>query len=77
MEAKQKAVELVEKFEKYSHSNTKWDDELFNKVLTRNAKKCAIIAVDEIIELVSSDDSILITELQWWLQVKAEIEQLT
>jgi len=61
-----KAKDLVEKF------RFKRNDDFEEFV----AKQCAIIAVNEILEIVSSDDSILITELQWWQQVKEEINKI-
>lgn len=41
-----------------------------------NAKDCALIAVDEILEIVTSDNSALIVELPYWQEVKTEIEKL-
>lgn len=68
--AKQKANELFDKFyfilpEKL---NFRFRHEL--------AKQSALMTVKEILELVGSDDSILITELQYWQQVRKEIESL-
>jgi len=40
------------------------------------AKQCALIAVDEILEIVTSDNSALIVELPYWQEVKKEIEKL-
>jgi len=61
---KEEAIQLVEKF--YIPFN----------LTIQNAKECAIICVDKILELVSSDDSILITELQYYQQLKQEISKL-
>jgi hypothetical protein len=64
MKPKEKAEELVKKF--FDATN----------IYTFEAKDCALIAVDEILEIVSSDESMLITELQFWQQVKQEINNL-
>lgn len=62
---KQKAEELVDKYYQYFESNT-------------NAKKCALIAVHEILQMVDESmkgflDSDII---RYWLEVKQEIEKL-
>jgi hypothetical protein len=62
---KQKALQLVDKYYQYFESNT-------------NAKECAIIAVDEILQMVDESmqgflDSDIIA---YWKQVKTEIEKL-
>jgi hypothetical protein len=38
------------------------------------AKQCAIIAVDEIIDAL--DKSLIDSDIEWWKQVKQEIEKL-
>jgi hypothetical protein len=68
-EAKQKAVELVEKFAPIM-PNENWHD---------RAKQCAIILCDEILKISyfthepTEDDELY---KNYWLQVKDEIEQL-
>jgi hypothetical protein len=70
MTTTEKAKELVEKFECIvATASDKWS-------VKDEAKRCALIAVDEILEIVSSDESAIIVELQYWQQVKEEIEQL-
>ena len=67
MTPKQKAEQLVDKY--------------FNEIMSflsdnmkkNNAKKCALIAVDEIIEVLSMDVNPLVN---YWFQVKQEIEKL-
>lgn len=56
MTPKEKAVELVNKFNNFLHYS--------------DAKKCAIIAVDEILNAHLFD----LDEKQYWQQVKIEIE---
>ena len=50
MKANEKAIELVERFKPYSDYN---EDNCFNEVekMLINAKHCALIAVDEIINI--------------------------
>ena len=60
MEAKQKAIELVEKYRVES-----W-------VISRDHdKQCALIAVNEILGYMGADRGI-----EFWEQVKSEIEKL-
>ena len=40
------------------------------------AKQCALIAVNEILEIVRSDESAIIVELQFWEEVKKELSKL-
>lgn len=61
MTPKEKAKELVDKFkELYDYGSL--------------SKECALIAVDELIEL--SHSSILISTIKYWKEVKQEIEKL-
>ena len=60
MEAKEKAIELVEKYRVES-----W-------VISRDHdKQCALIAVNEILGYMGADRG-----TEFWLQVKSEIEKL-
>ena len=61
MEAKEKAKELVEKF---TMDNTRQGE--------RNAIKCALISVDEVIE----NGIKWMPEIDWWMAVKKEINKL-
>ena len=65
MTPKEKAEELVNKMWVYSlpNANGSWN----------NAKQCALIAVDEIIYLLSHDINPLVN---YWFEVKQEIEKL-
>lgn len=67
MTAKEKATELVDRF-------------IAAGCLFANAKHCAIIAVDEIINahpsLWKSDGTNLFTPLKYWTDVKKEINSL-
>jgi hypothetical protein len=63
MEAKLKAIELVDKF---------WDELEIGFI---NSKKCALIAVDEIIDLLWHTHKNE-TEYRYWQEVKEEIEKL-
>jgi hypothetical protein len=73
MKPKEKAEELVKKM--YAvHSNSASD------ITLHFAKKCALIAVDEIIntDMLIDEDTYVMTPsyLQYWQQVKQEIEKL-
>ena len=71
MTSKEKAEELVLKYLRLQEPNYNW----FHKGL---AKKCALIAVDEILKMIDKSmqgflDSDIIA---YWQQVKKEIEKL-
>jgi hypothetical protein len=68
---KDKAIELVSK---YMMVDTHDEDHFI--IRQQRGKKCALIAIDEILEIVKSDDSALIVELPYWQEVKQEIEKL-
>ena len=71
MNPKDKAQELVDKYRTYV---VMWAGGI--EVSNQNVKQCALIAVDEIIDIISSDESAIIVQLQYWQQVKTEIELL-
>jgi hypothetical protein len=72
MTAKEKANELVDKFDNF--------DVLGENHNGFTAQQCALIAVDEIIKLdmLIDEDTYVMTPsyLQYWEQVKQEIEKL-
>jgi hypothetical protein len=68
MTPREKAKELVNKFIQYTPAN-----EEFEFIY---AKKCALIAVDEIIKEVTPKVSLYTYQLQFWQEVKKEIENL-
>lgn len=83
MEAKNKAIELVEKFKKHVNgyvgssmlSNTEYPETILS-----NAKQCALICVDEILDILSKAKDLNMlyrTELVvFYQQVKQEIINL-
>jgi hypothetical protein len=71
MEAKEKAIELVNKF----YSRVDEERLLVNKYWS-NAKFCALIAVDEIQEFMIDSDDFNIYWVNYWREVKNEIEKL-
>ncbi len=64
MTPQEKAIELLTKYRRHLPVNTVTDLE---------AKVCALIAVDEIINIWEYSDT---EEKWWWKQVKQEIEKL-
>ena len=71
MTPKEKAIELVHKFCSTTEGFYK------SKKNIKNAKKCAIIAVDEILAIFYDDyQSMWISELNFWHCVKNEIQAL-
>ena len=70
MTAKEKAAELVEKY-------SIWEDESGMGWNINCEKQCALIAVDEIIKILSSGlDFEMIKSLSYWQEAKEEIEKL-
>jgi hypothetical protein len=67
MTPKEKAEELVDKM--YQELPDHYDDH-------NQAKRCALIAVDEIIKDQNGDDTTIGNKTWWWNQVKNEIEKL-
>jgi hypothetical protein len=73
MTAKEKAKELVEKFIPHTrvfHEELGWEDYI------DSATQCALIAVDEIIKALSYQIGCNMDELQYYDEVKQEIEKL-
>jgi hypothetical protein len=63
MTPKEKAEELVDKFVQYTPADSEFEYPY--------AKKCALIAVNEILEIIFSD-----YDWQYWNEVKQELEKL-
>lgn len=72
MTSRKKAIELVEKFIDYVNCYDDCDNITYEKALY-NAKKCALIAVDEIFKEHYPQD---IKRCDYWQEVKQEIEKL-
>ena len=74
MESKQKAKELVEKYKEFTEDN--------HAERYCNAKQCAIICVDEILNSNPSYDDYggdgwkIIDNTEYWQEVKNEIQKL-
>jgi hypothetical protein len=74
MTPKEKAEELVERFSEYSHTEFiyyKGGYQLDTQI--QNAKQCALIAVDEILKLVSDDLDLYYKDCIYWEEVKTEL----
>lgn len=68
MDSKQKAKELVDRFEDYAYY---YEVQLSNEdKCIWNQKQCALICVDEILEFYDRVD------VKYWKEVKQEIEKL-
>jgi hypothetical protein len=77
MTPKEKAEELVHKFKKYSYYPKTNNDMLFVNELNNNVKQCALIAVDEILDLIDTIYDYDRESLDpYWKQVKQELEKL-
>ena len=78
MTPQEKAKELVDKF--YQYANEEFDDKLNEypgqvlserrKIRKESSKQCALIAVDEILNVIDN------FEMIYWEEVKQEIEKL-
>ena len=80
MTPKEKAIELIDKYIPHTrvfHEVLGWEDYI------DSAKQCALIAVDEIIETLNKDirdidvvGNILLDLIEYWQEVKQEIEKI-
>ena len=70
MTPKEKAIELVEKYN--------LDEYLFYSIHEFQARKCALIAVDEILKAVDNPDETYLMKhsVNYWKEVKQEIKAL-
>ena len=71
---REKAKELIDKFYKYAHDGSN-GGHYDTRIWTENAKQCALIAVDEILNTI---EQIFETfeERKYWQEVKQEINNL-
>jgi len=73
MEPKEKAKDLIEKFEPLADYN-ECDVFTQRENMLKNAIQCALIAVDEIIDAI--DKSLINSDIEYWQEVKNEINKL-
>ena len=73
MTPKEKAQELLEKFEDIKTLHFWAEYENNNILLINQAKICALIAVDEILKTIGDK---IFSEYEYWQEVKQEIELL-
>ena len=71
MTPKEKAEELVDRY--FKLLNYEFGDLVYS-LRDKQPKECAFIAVDEIIDAL--DKSLIDSDIEWWKQVKQEIEKL-
>lgn len=72
MTPKEKAKELFGKFAMYLRANLMYDEEA-----NEDAKQCALIAVDEIINTIEFSSQVdELSKTNYWKEVKQEIEKL-
>lgn len=79
MDAKKKAVELVQKFGSITYQNIKGDN-IDGNSIDYIAKQCTLITVDTVMNELAGVGVIANIDLEWninyWKQVKTEIEKL-
>jgi hypothetical protein len=68
LETRLKAEELILKYLRLQEPHYNW----FHR--RGLAKECALIAVDEILDAL--DKSLIHADIEWWIEVKQEIEKL-
>lgn len=71
MTAKDKAIELTNKFYKYAHDGSNWSY-YDTKIWTKNAKQSALIAVNEILNILDYPSE----QYLFYLETQKEIEKL-
>jgi len=72
MTPREKALQLCQKF---GYLGIKWEQAEYTTLSLENAKECALIAVDEILNSIHTD-AFSYTNEEYWQQVKQEIEKL-
>jgi len=72
MTTKEKAQELFNKFRQFAHHDTSQIGSYQLQQEMYNAKQCALIVVDEILNLDSGDA----VDKNYWQEVKQEINKL-
>jgi hypothetical protein len=79
MTPKEKAIELVNKFESTIILNSWCDENTTEKEINRLVKKTALIAVDEMINFfinLSNEGFTFYSSIEYWQEIKTEIEKL-
>jgi len=83
---KEKAEELVEKF--YQYANEEFEDKSNEypgqvlserrKIRKESSKQCSLISINELLEAIQylEPNIVLVSLLEYWLEVKEEIEKL-
>jgi len=75
MTSKEKAFDLIRLYRNIEFDN---GENCYLMISMKNAKQCALIAVDEIIKCVNNPDEYYLMEYSifYWQEVKKEIEAL-
>ena len=76
MSPKEKAQELVDRFREFADGPDPEIDRYSPNIEKQKAKQCALIAVDEILEIELLVESVDDYYLRYWQEVKQEIEKL-
>jgi vacuolar-type H+-ATPase subunit H len=86
MTPQEKADELVEKF--YQYANEEFEDKSNEypgqvlserrKIRKESSKQCSLISINELLEAIQylEPNIVLVSLLEYWLEVKEEIENL-
>ena len=75
MTPQEKAIELIGKFKYFVDSNSKWNEyDSFLEI--QNAKKCAKIAVEEIINFLLEFSSLNTVDYTYYNEVLKEIDNI-
>lgn len=80
-DAKEKAKELIDEFGKYSYcflGSGMLTNTFSPEVSIANAKRCALVCVDEILSeysVLQIETSFCFGMYKWWSEVKKEIEE--
>ena len=76
MTPKEKAQELINRFREFADGTDPETDRYSPNIEKQKAKQCALIAVDEILEIELLVESVDDYYLRYWQEVKQEIEKL-
>jgi hypothetical protein len=76
MTPRKKATELFNKYESTIVLNSWCDENTTEDEINSLIKRCALIAVDDIIDAIKINNYSRVDKYEYWLEVKHEIENL-
>lgn len=76
MKPKEKAIELINIFREFADGTDPETDRYSPKIEKEKGKKCALVAVNEILSMSVMNEFGLEFTKKYWIEVKNELEKL-